>query len=89
MHNGVKETLTEIRSKYWIIRGRQLVRMVLQRCVICRRFEGLPYNSPPPPPLPDFRVKEQPAFTYAGVDFAGPLYTKDKMASGNKVWILR
>ena len=87
MHNGVKETLTEIRSKYWIIRGRQLGRMVLQRCVICRRFEGLPYNSPPPPPLPDFRVKEQPAFTYAGVDFAGPLYTKDKMASGNKVWI--
>ena len=22
MHNGVKETLTEVRSKYWIIKGR-------------------------------------------------------------------
>ena len=87
MHDGVKETLTEIRSKYWIIRGRQLVRMVLQRCVICRRFEGLPFNPPPPPPLPDFRVREQPAFTYAGVDFAGPLYTRDKVANKSKVWI--
>ena len=87
-HNGVKETLTEIRAKYWIIRGRQLVRTVLHKCVICQRFEGQAYNSPPPPPLPDFRVKEQPPFTTAGVDFAGPLYIRDKgLMNGNKVWI--
>ena len=28
-HNGVKETLTELRSKYWIIRGRSFVRRIL------------------------------------------------------------
>ena len=29
MHNGVKETLTELRSRYWIVRGRQFVRKLL------------------------------------------------------------
>ena len=35
MHNGVKETLAETRSKYWIIHGRQCVRRVLFKYVIC------------------------------------------------------
>ena len=76
MHNGVKETLTELRSKYWIIKGRQFVRRVIHKCIICRKLEGPPYALPPPPPLPDFRVTEQPPFMYTGVDFAGPLYIK-------------
>ena len=25
MHNGVKETLTELRSQYWLVRGRQFI----------------------------------------------------------------
>ena len=62
-HNGVKETLTEIRSRYWIVRGRQFVRKVLHKCIVCRKFEGLPQSAPPPPPLPEFRVREEPAFT--------------------------
>ena len=28
-HNGVKETLTELRSRFWIVRGRQVVRRIL------------------------------------------------------------
>jgi len=51
---------------------------VLNKCVICHRYEGQPCNLSPPPPLPDFRVREEPAFTYTGVDFAGPLYIKIK-----------
>lgn len=70
-HNGVKETLIEIRSKYWIVKGRQFVRKVIHKCTVCHKFEGLPQPAPPPPPLPEFRVKE-PAFMYTGVDFAGP-----------------
>ena len=27
-HNGVRETLTEVRSKFWIIKGRQGVKDV-------------------------------------------------------------
>ena len=87
-HNGVKETLTEIRTRYWIIKGRQFVKKVLHKCTACRKYEGLPQASPPPPPLPVFIVKEEPAFTYAGVDFAGLLYIKSSgLAGSNKVWI--
>ena len=72
MHNGLKETLTQLRSRYWIPRGRQTVRRVIYRCVICRRAEGKTYAAPPPPDLPEFRVQQDFAFTNCGVDFAGP-----------------
>ena len=39
-HNGIKETLTELRSRFWIVRGRQFVRKVLHGCRLCRRHEG-------------------------------------------------
>ena len=88
MHGGVKATLTELRSKYWIVRGRQLVKKVLHKCVICRRFQAKPYCSPPAPPLPSFRVNEARPFSYTGVDFAGPLYVRETIAStSRKVWI--
>ena len=59
-HGGVKETLTELRSKYWVTKGRMVVRQAIHSCVVCRRFDGLPYRAPLPPPLPSFRVSEQP-----------------------------
>ena len=87
-HNGVKETLTEIRAKYWIIGGRSLVRSIIHPCVICRWYEGRPFTAPPAPPLPSFRVNQAPPFMYTAVDFAGPLYLKNKEeSSSNKVWI--
>ena len=88
LHNGVKDTLNEVRSKFWIVKGRSFVRAVIHRCVICRRFEARPCLGPPPPPLPRFRVAEEPPFTYTGVDFAGPLFVKTGKAVANrKVWI--
>ena len=55
-HGGVKDTLKEIRARYWIIKGRSLVRKCLQQCKICKRFHSKPYKAPRPPPLPQFRV---------------------------------
>ena len=88
MHDGVKETLTELRSKFWLVRGRQVVKKFLHGCVICRRHEGRPYRAPPPPPMPEFRVKAAPAFTFTGLDYAGPLYVKGANKNAEeKVWI--
>ena len=87
-HNGVKDTLTEVRAKYWIVQGRSLVKSIVQRCAVCRRFEGRPYCSPAPPPLPEFRVGEAPPFSTTGVDFAGPLYIRTQgLTKSSKVWI--
>ena len=84
MHGGMKETLTELRARFWFVKGRSLVRKVLRQCVRCMRYNGRPYSAPNPPPLPHFRVNASPPFSSIGVDYAGPLYIK---GAGNKVWI--
>ncbi|CAB4032864.1 Pro-Pol poly, partial [Paramuricea clavata] len=38
-HNGVEETLTELRSRFWIIRGRQFITKLMHRCVVCKKYE--------------------------------------------------
>jgi hypothetical protein len=76
LHNGVKETLTELRTRFWIVRGRQIIRKIVSKCVKCKRIEGKHYALPKSAPLPKFRVEENPAFTNTGIDFAGPLFVK-------------
>ena len=84
-HNGVRETLTELRASYWLVRGRQLVRKLIFSCVTCRKHEGQPYRAVPPPPLPEFQVTVSRPFEHTGVDFAGPLYVR--RTENVKVWL--
>ena len=87
-HSGVKDTLTEVRCKYWFVRGRQFVRKIVYRCLRCRKLEGQHYRAVPAPLLPESRVQEAIPFAYCGVDFAGPLYiTAPEGSESNKVWI--
>ena len=44
LHISVKQTLTELRQKYWICRCRNFVRKILQNCNLCRKYEGSPYQ---------------------------------------------
>ena len=90
MHNGLKRTLTQLRSRYWIPRGRRTVRSVISRCVMCRKAEDKAYAAPPPPDLPEFRVQQDFAFTNCGVEFAGPLYVRpmsEKDSEMHKVYM--
>ena len=88
MHNGMKDTLTDLRGRYWLVRGRQTVKRILHKCVVCRKHEGKPYQAPPSPPLPEFRVKIEPAFTFTGLDYAGPVYIQEIARSeSKKLWI--
>ena len=85
MHNGVNDTLTELRSRYWITQGRQVVKKEIRKCVTCKKIEGLKYNSAAPPILPDFRVSDEMAFNRVGVDFAGPVYVRDVYSNKGKL----
>ena len=90
MHNGLKETLTQLQLRYWIPKGRQTVRRVIYKCLIDKRAEGKAYAAPPPPDLPEFRVQQDFAFTKCGVDFASPLYVRpmfEKDGEMHKVYI--
>ena len=91
MHNGVAETLVQLRSKYWVVKGRQTVKKILSKCVVCKKLEGRPYGVPPTPQLPEFRLSDDFAFSSIGVDFAGPIYVKDvynKSSVMNKAYIV-
>ena len=71
----------EVRSRFSIQKGRQVVRRVITKCVVCRRFEGRSYPDGIPRAFPASRVRNDPAFTYVDVHFAGPLYVKGTAAS--------
>ena len=85
VHNGVNDTLAELRSRYWITQGRQVVKKKIRKCVTCKKIEGLKYNSAAPPNLPDFRVSDEMAFSRVGVDFAGPVYVRDVYSNKGKL----
>ena len=80
-HNGVRDTSTATREDYWILKARKLVKRIIRHCVLCRRYEGKPYEIPLVPDLLVERVSTDPPFNNTGVDFAGPLYVKDSQAS--------
>ena len=77
-HAGIKSTLAEVRADYWLPSGRRMVESIVRSCVVCRRFSAKPYNTPGPPPLPQTRLSEMPPFTNTGIDFAGPLFCKER-----------
>ena len=87
LHNGVKETLMDLRSRFWIVKGRQLVKKIVHACKLCTRIQGLSYGHPEISQLPEFRVKEDLAFTSVGIDFAGPLFIKTESQALKKVYI--
>jgi hypothetical protein len=84
LHGGVKDTLTDLQSAYWLIKGRQFIRQLIHRCTICRKSEGMPYKGVAPPPLPRYRVQRSRPFCYTGVDFAGPMYVRSSINSHRK-----
>ena len=37
MHKGLRETLTQLRTKFWITRGYQEVKKIISKCVVCKK----------------------------------------------------
>ncbi|GBL92650.1 hypothetical protein AVEN_123814-1 [Araneus ventricosus] len=75
-HAGVSETLTQIRENYWIVCGRQTVKSCLNKCLICKKFKVRPRNQIMAP-LPANRIQASYPFENVGIDFAGPIYTRN------------
>ena len=55
-HSGTVDTLSMIQEKYWILKGRQVVKKILRGCVVCNKLEGVSYSSVPPPDLPSKKI---------------------------------
>ena len=83
-HVGTSHTLSHLRRKYWIPRGRQVVKTVLSQCLKCRRYHGPAFRMPHSPDLPPERVTRSPPFAYTTVDYFGPLLYGQR--TGRKEW---
>lgn len=81
-HAGTQALLNILREKFWIIKGRKTVKMVIGKCVPCRRHSSKPIETPFAP-LPYDRIKDANVFEVTGMDYAGPLFLR----SGKKCWI--
>ena len=78
MHLGVEATLDQVRSKYLVIKGRQVVKILIRLCRRCQQIQGKPFSSVKQPDFPMFRVTLEKAFDNVGVDFAGPLLVQER-----------
>ncbi|XP_065665585.1 uncharacterized protein LOC136087009 [Hydra vulgaris] len=76
-HGGVKETLNELRTKFWLTKARSLIKTIIRNCYNCRRFDSKPYKYLNSPSLPLSRVSDKYAFKYVGVDLCGPIMIKN------------
>ena len=77
LHSGLQDTLNQARERFWIMKGRQLTKRVVHACLICRKYKAKPAQQISAP-LPAQRIEEAPPFEITGVDFAGPMYSKNQ-----------
>ena len=71
------QVLSTLRSKYWLPRGRQNVKLVLGDCVVCKKLQARPFPKADVPPLPKVRVSDDRPFAATCLDYTGALYVKE------------
>lgn len=69
LHSGTRDPLIQVRDRFWILKGRQLINQIVGRCPVCKRFKAKPAQQATAP-LPRDRVIESPPFETTCVDFA-------------------
>ena len=76
-HCRVENTLNKLRQSYWIIKGRQTVKNVLSKCIICKIVRDKTLLPPSTAKLLEYRLYFEYSFENLGLDYAGPLFTQD------------
>lgn len=84
LHSGNQATLSNVRAKYWPLKGKQAVKQSIKNCITCFKAHPKVLN-PIMSDLPPYRVKPNRPFTYCGVDYAGPFQLKDGKYRNRKI----
>ncbi|XP_024888522.1 uncharacterized protein LOC112465275 [Temnothorax curvispinosus] len=83
LHGGVQLTLGLLRLRFWISRGRSVVKQRLHRCVTSTRWRAttpqLPMGN-----LPRGRVTPARPFLRTGLDYAGPIFIRTTKGRGHR-----
>lgn len=83
MHGGPQAMIAYLRSQYWVVGVKPLVKAFFRKCVTCIRFSNKT-RSQLMGQLPSPRVTPNKAFLYSGVDYAGPINVRMSKGRGNK-----
>ncbi|VDM94806.1 unnamed protein product, partial [Onchocerca ochengi] len=75
-HAGIAHTLSELRRKFWILKGRMEVKGILNKCMACKRWRAKPFKLPVMPTVPETRIIRIRTFEHVGLDYLGPLFIK-------------
>ncbi|XP_018407682.1 PREDICTED: uncharacterized protein LOC108783580 [Cyphomyrmex costatus] len=76
LHAGPQATLASIRQKFWPLNGRNIVRLIIRRCIKCFRSNPS-IIQPIMGNLPRARVQVSRPFSNVGVDFCGPFHVRE------------
>ena len=86
-HSGLERTLTELRSQFWLCRGRSLVKKVIYGCLVCKRRRCSP-QVPMMADLPSARFNDERAFSSVGVDYFGPMLVRRARSTEKRYGVL-
>ena len=88
-HVGTPNVLANLRSEFWLLKGRSFINKIIKKCVTCRKTGGAFYSKPSEPALPQFRVCRNKPFSGVGVDYVGPFYCRDSPKGKKfKAWMV-
>ncbi|GFS81739.1 integrase catalytic domain-containing protein [Trichonephila clavipes] len=79
-HCGVPATLTQLWKKYWILKGRQLVKTMIRICLVCKKYSAKLADQLSGQ-LPRDRITQSPPFQSVGIDFTGAILVKDNQGT--------
>lgn len=83
LHAGCQTLLANIRMRFWPIAGRDEVRRVLKKCIVCFKVKPLTTDTMLGQ-LPEKRVTPARPFLNCGVDYAGPFNIKMGLSRSRK-----
>ncbi|UYV63980.1 hypothetical protein LAZ67_2006240, partial [Cordylochernes scorpioides] len=75
LHSGTQLTLSLIRNKFWIPSGRNLIKRVLNQCLVCLKSKSRAIHQIMGD-LPKNRLLPGRPFEKIGIDLAGPIQAK-------------
>ena len=79
----LQHSVTESRQRFSIERGRNFVKGVVGKCLVCRGFEGKLYRYPVTPQLTPLRLNDSRPFVTTEIENFGPVYVKNVYGQSN------
>lgn len=85
LHGGPQLMLVYLRSRYWILGAKELVKAHVRNCVKCVRYSAKT-TTPLMGQLPSSRVTPTRPFKNSGVDYAGPISIRTSKGRGHHAY---